>query len=370
MLKKSMVICCVICLIVFVSGIFANDQKTSIDKLPDIKTSGVFFIRYNYDLTDTGKGEGFNKVDIERAYLTFDSSIASNAKVKVVTDIYQNAKSTTIKDLNGNDVKISSYYEGWSVRLKNAYLDINPSSSITIRVGMLGSPWISAVEKAWCYRFIKKTLADTEKFFDTADLGAGLIFKLPKNYGEAMIAFLNGNGYVKPESDKFKDVSPRITIVPLPDNEIFKGLSISGYYYLGKYVDGGKNLDRNRMGALLSFNNSLVNVGAEFDVSNDQKLNKSKNIEDINGMGFSTFGELKFAKFTTTPMKNFGIIMRFDSWDPNIDIEDDAHKALVAGFIYTLTKNVRSSLNVQQISFENTESKTERQVLCQVEVKF
>ncbi len=211
-------------------------------------------MRYDYDLTDMGKDKGFNKLDIERTYLTIDSSITSNAKVKVVFDIYQNAKSITIKDTSGNEVKVPSYYDGWSVRLKNAYADLTPIPIVTIRTGMLGSPWTSVVEKSWNYRFVKKVLTDSVKILDTADLGVCAAVKLPKDYGEAMIAVLNGPGYTKPETDKFKDINPRITLVPLPKNEMLKGLSVSGYYYLGKRSESEKELARNRMGALLSFN--------------------------------------------------------------------------------------------------------------------
>lgn len=372
MLKKSVLLCCATYLIVITFKVFPIDTKvpSSSDKFPEVKSSGVIFMRYDYDLTDIGRGKGFNKLDIERTYLTIDSAVASNAKVKVVFDIYQNAKSVTIKDAGGNEVKVPSYYDGWSVRLKNAYADITPLPIITIRAGMLGSPWTSVVEKAWNYRFVKKVLVDSEKLLDTTDLGACLVINLPKDLGEAVFAVLNGPGYTKPESDKFKDINPRITLVPLPKNEMFKGLSISGHYYLGKCSDGKNDYDRNRMGALINFTNSFINIGGEIDISNDQKLNKNGNIEDINGRGFSTFGELKFAKITTTSLRNVGLIVRIDSWDPNTDVENDAHDILLAGFVYTMTKNFRTSLSFQQFSYENSKIETARQISCQAEVKF
>lgn len=372
MLKKSVLLCSVIYLFVITFKVFAIDAKasSSSDKFPEVKSSGVIFMRYDYDLTDISKGKGFNKLDIERTYFTIDSAIASNTKVKVVFDIYQNTKSVIIKDAGGNEVKVPSYYDGWSVRLKNAYADITPIPIMTIRAGMLGSPWTCVVEKSWNYRFIKKVLVDSEKLLDTADLGAGLVINLPGDHGEAMFAVLNGPGYTKPESDKFKDINPRITFVPLPKNEMLKGLSISGHYYLGKRSDGKNDYDRNRMGALLSFTNSFVNIGSEFGISNDQKLDKNGNIEDVNGMGFSTFGELKFAKITTTLIKNMGLIVRIDSWDPNTEAENDAHNVLLAGIIYTMTKNFRTCLSYQQFSYEDSKIETARQISCQAEVKF
>lgn len=217
--------------------------------------------------------------------------------------------------------------------------------------------------------FCEKGFVDSERLLDTADLGMCIAVKLPKDYGEAMLVMLNGPGYTKSETDKFKDINPRITLVPLPKNEILKSLSIFGYCYLGKRIENGKDLDRDRMRISLAFTNSLVNLGGEFDISNDQKLDKSKNVEDVNGMGFSTFGELKFAKLTSNSLKKMGFITRFDSWDPNTNIKKDAYNVLLAGFVYTVTKNIRSSINLQQIGYEDSKIETAKRISCQAEVK-
>lgn len=79
-------------------------------------------------------------------------------RLRLFFDIYQNFKCVTIKDASGNEVKVPSYYDGWSARLKNAYADITPIPIVTIRAGMLGFPWTSVVEKSWNYRFVKKVL--------------------------------------------------------------------------------------------------------------------------------------------------------------------------------------------------------------------
>ena len=210
--------------VVLISKSCAEEAKKN--TLGEVKTSGVMYINYIYDINDLGKGEGFNRFDLERTYLNFESNIAEKAKIKVTTDIYQNTKSVSIKAEDGSkpdetDVKttsIASYYDGWSVRLKNAYVDLDLIPMTTIRAGMIGTPWIPIVEKAWCYRFVKPTLTDAEKLFSSADMGAAAIVKIPDGYGEVMLAVLNGVGYSKPEDDKYKDICPRITINPLPKN--------------------------------------------------------------------------------------------------------------------------------------------------------
>jgi len=242
----------------------------------------------------------------------------------------------------------------------------------TISVGLIGTPWIPTVEKAWGYRFVKPTLTDAEKLFSSADLGASLAFKIPQNYGEFVIAVLNGNGYSKVEDDKYKDIVPRITINPLPNDDILKGLSMSGYYYLGKKASGDDSVDKTRSGSLLNFKYDFMNIGGEFDVSNDA---------DINGMGFSVFGDVKFAKFLPAPLNNLGILGRFDSWDANTDKDDDAHTALIVGLFYSITKNVNAVINLEQKTYEvdlhkmgivkgETSDKSTTQVLAQLEAKF
>ena len=90
------------------------------------------------------------------------------------------------------DVKVASYYDGWNIRLKNAYVDLDLIPLTTLRVGMIGTPWIPTVEKVWNYRFVKPTLTDAEKLFSSADMGAAATIKLPQGYGEAMLAVRSG----------------------------------------------------------------------------------------------------------------------------------------------------------------------------------
>lgn len=258
-MKRTLaILVCLLFTVMLVSASYSADAKSAEAKKPtigEIKTSGVMFIHYIYDVDDLGKGEGFNRFDIERTYLTYESNIAEKAKIKVTTDIYQNTKSISIKAEDGSkadntDVKsttVASYYDGWSVRLKNAYVDLDLIPMTTIRAGMIGTPWIPTVEKAWGYRFVKPTLTDAEKLMSSADMGAAAIVKIPDGYGEIMLAVLNGVGYSKPEDDKYKDICPRITINPMPKDAMLKGLGISAYYYMGKKASGEDSLNKNRL---------------------------------------------------------------------------------------------------------------------------
>jgi hypothetical protein len=298
--------------------------------------------------------------------------------MRVTTDIYQNAKVVSFKAEDGSkadntdakSIQIASYYDGWSVRLKNAYVDLDLFPLTTIRAGMIGTPWIPTVEKVWGYRFVKPTLTDAEKLFSSADMGAAVIIKLPQGYGEAMLAVLNGTGYSKPEDNKYKDIVPRIILTPFPNDAILKGLGVSGYYYLGKTASGDESLDRNRVGGMVNFGYDFVNIGVEFDISKDQSLDKNNAKLDTNGSGLSAFGEVKFTKFLPAPLNNLGLLARFDSWDPNTDKENDAHSVILAGLTYAVAKNVRAVLDLQQTSYQASDKNSTSQIMAQVEVKF
>lgn len=350
--------------VMLVSVSYSADAKPAEAKKPtlgEVKTSGVVYLDYIYDVDDLGKGEGFNRFDIERAYLSFDSNIAENAKVRVRTDVYNNTKSVSFTSGDGKDVKVGSYYDGWTVRIKNAYVDLKMIPMTTVSFGVIGTPWIPAVEGAWGYRFVKPTLTDAEKLMASADFGVSLDFKIPQNYGDIVLAVVNGNGYSKIEDDKYKDIVPMITITPLPNDAVFKKLALSGYYYLGKKASGDESVDKTRGGGMVSFGYDFINVGGEFDVSKDV---------DVNGMGFSGFGEVKLGKFLPAPLNNLGVIARLDSWDPNTDKEDDAHSIIIAGLTYNVTKNVRSVLDLQQTSYQATDKDSTSQIMAQFEVKF
>ena len=373
-------ICMISALIILSATAYAGDTKPTSDasKPSGVKTSGVIYLDYIYDIDDLGKGEGYNKFDVERTYLIFESAIADIAKIKVTTDIYQNTKSVSFKAEDGSqtdntDVKsvtVASYYDGWLVRLKNAYVDLNFIPFTTLRVGVIGTPWIPTVEKVWGYRFVKPTLTDAEKLFSSADLGAATVVKLPQGYGEAMLAVLNGTGYSKPEDNKYKDIVPRIILTPFPQDAVLKGLGVSGYYYLGKTASGDESLDKNRFGGMVNFGYDFFNIGAEFDMSKDQSMDKNNAKIDTNGSGFSVFGEVKFTKFLSAPLSNLGVIARFDSWDPDTDKENDGHSLVLAGLTYAVAKNVRAVLDLQQTSYQATDKDSTSQIMAQVEVKF
>ena len=75
-----------------------------------IDFSGVVFGNYQYQAA-AGPNKNQNKFDVERAYLTFKMPAGDRASIRVTGDLYQQTAS-------GSD----SYYKGWVLRAKYAYL--------------------------------------------------------------------------------------------------------------------------------------------------------------------------------------------------------------------------------------------------------
>lgn len=343
-----------------------------------IKTSVVIFMSYVYDISDLGNGKGFNRFDIERTCLNLESKISGKAKIRVTTDVYQNVKATSIKVEDGSksdnsdikEVKITSYYDGWSVRMKHAYFDYELVPNLVLRMGMICTPWISATDKVWNYRFVKPTFTDSIKFFSSADLGASLNIKLPREHGEIVLAVLNGPGFSKAEEDKYKDIFPVLILSPFPRDKVLKELKVGGYGYLGRRTFKDEALSRDRLGGMWCFSYDFLSVGGEVAFSKDQYLSEIGTIADVNGFGFCTFAELRLRMIPQRQFNKFGILFRIDSWDPNTKKEDDASIMILAGLTYQLTRNVRAVLDIQRTSYQSSDKDPESQILCQVETKF
>ena len=61
-------------------------------------------------------------------------------------------------------------------------------------------------ESNWGYRFIEKSAIDKNKFSSTADLGVGFSKSIIDNLNLSL-QFINGEGFKKPQGDKFQKIA-------------------------------------------------------------------------------------------------------------------------------------------------------------------
>jgi hypothetical protein len=197
-------------------------------------------------------------------------------------------------------------------------------------------------EEVWGYRSIEKTIMDLRGIAPSSDLGMALEGKLNKagmlNY---YIFVANGTG-TSSETDKNKRVYGNVP------------LKIQNAYFIvpyGDYEGGNGGKDKNTFGLFAGLQKPRFHGGVEVF---QKKSNKALTVTDSLGQkheqdktenGFSVFGAVKVAE----KVKFFG---RFDSYDPNTDVDDNGKVLIIAGLDFAADKNVNIIPNVRIESYE------------------
>lgn len=179
----------------------------------DVKLSGKVFFDYSKH-TATGSPDE-TAGTINRTYIS--------AKKKI-DDVWSAA------------VTIDSAYDSVTskhnnVFLKKAQLTGKFSDAVSVKLGMIGTPWIGYQDKLNGHRYISKSYVDTHKMASSADAGVGVFGKVDMFSYD--IVSINGGGYGNTAKTEKTDLEARFGVKPI------KGLTVDlGYRsgYLGKFV--------------------------------------------------------------------------------------------------------------------------------------
>lgn len=327
-----------------------------------IDFSGVVFGNFQYQGA-AGASKGQNKFDVERAYLTFKMPAGDRASIRVTADLFQ-------QTISPND----SYYRGWVLRAKYAYLQYDflqakKSSDWAAvgRIGLVHTMFIDHEENFWP-RWLSLTPLERAGYFSSADAGVATIVSLPHKFGELYTAVTNGPGYASREVDRFKDYQARLTITPLGTSDLtyLRTLAIDGWAYRGaiasKYVAGGTGqvgpvgggLDRNRWGVFAGLRDPRLTIGADFanrTDGGDTGLNtivSPRGVADSTGRLLSAYAVIKPFQIadagSTIPL---GIVARFDNVKPNT-ATDVHYNVFIGGLTWDLSKKSAISLDYQE----------------------
>ena len=258
-------------------------------------------------------------------YLTVKGDLSEEFSMRATLDVYSSKA-----DANLNSVYL----------LKYGYIDWKASSWFTLRGGMIPTEWVGYVEDTWKYRGVAKIMNDIEGLQSSSDVGFSAQLKLPSSLGDATLMVLNGNGYRKAESNRFKDIAGRVTLTPFSNQEgIFKKFQLSAHFYNGKF---GLGLNKNRWGIMLALPTDDFSFAVDYDAYKDSTLE---------GAGLSVFGELQL-KAIAADLKDFSIICRIDSFDPNTNLDNDKRLRMIYGLAYKASPNVTLVLNNQSLTAE------------------
>ncbi|HTJ23494.1 MAG TPA: hypothetical protein VL383_13915 [Gemmatimonadaceae bacterium] len=311
---------------------------------PALDFSGVLFGNYSYRTDSAARaglgGRNPNQFTIERAYLTFRVPAGENGQVRITTDIFQNTNSAQ-----------NSYYQGWAVRIKYAYLQytglknaFGPGSSLLGRVGVLHNVVIDHEENFWP-RYLSQVAVERGGFFSSADAGVAGLLTFGNKMGEIYGTITNGPGYTSFEKDRFKDLALRVSLTPFANaagaNAILKTFAVSPWLYKGwvgsKFASGGagqigpgtngavtEGMQRDRYGIFAGVRDRRLTAGAEWAQRSD-KSEAGDNTTTSPRLTTDSTGRVLDGFVIARPLEwldsshpsNFGIVARFDHFTPN-----------------------------------------------------
>ena len=330
--------------------------------------SGVIFANFQYRAENEAKSA--NKFDVERAYLTFRMPAGKRASVRVTTDLYQQTSA-------GSD----SYYRGWSIRAKYAYLQYNYLDRGPVRanarVGLLQTVLIDHDESFWP-RWIATSPTDRNGYFSSADAGIANTLSIPGANTEVYTTVTNGPGYTSRETDRFKDFATRITVRPFRTSQssLLRGTALSAWAYKGaiasRFVAGGAGqirqvgdaLDRNRWGLHAASSSPRLAIAAQFAARTDEgeagenTTSAPRIVTDSSSTLLSAYGIVRPLVSAGARPHPLALIARLD----RVTVEDDkpgSYDILIGGASWDLSDKLSVALDYQHTSPRNNNRVTE-----------
>ena len=318
--------------------------------------SGMLFANYQYRADDAGRAA--NKFDIERAYLTFRIPAGQRLSVRITTDVFQQTST-------GND----SYYRGWSIRAKFAYLQYNYLNGgdwqSSARVGLLQGVFIEHDELFWP-RWISPSPTDLAAYTPSADAGIANTLNFPRKLGQLYATVTNGPGYTSRETDRFKDFGARVTLTPWGriKSSPLSGIALTAWGYKGatasRFVNGGAGqtgrvdagLDRDRWGLHVGSIQPMFTFGAEYASRHEDEefgentLASPRIVADSSGNLLSAYATMRPFTKRSAPLHPFSLVARYDRVNTNTD-KDNKYEVIIGGVIWDLSDQVSASVDYQ-----------------------
>ena len=366
------------CLVLFAGTSIAAEEEVSqkdiesvVKALKGFKIGLLWYLSYQNG--DEQNGTDFSRFVIKRGYLTVKKEFMPWFSTRMTLDTTQ--VKDEAKDAGG---KVYSNYDGSiAVRIKYAYGQFNlPDIAFLtkpfIEFGVVHMPWLDFEENLNWYRCQDTMFIERNDTFNSADIGINFVSLFgglmneeyqkkvndayPGRYGSMALAIMNGSGYTAAEKNENKVLEGRLTIRPLPD--IIPGLQFSYFGITGK---GNKDTEPDWTTNLVfvSFEHEYVVLTGQYYWGQGNQKGADENDKD----GYSFFAEVK-------PHKKFSIIGRYDSFDPNTDLDDDENTRYIIGAAYHLDKQHKNMivLDYDTVNYEQSGKKDDKRVQLTLQV--
>ncbi|MDP6931559.1 MAG: hypothetical protein QGG40_01525 [Myxococcota bacterium] len=279
----------------------------------ETRIGGKIFSHWGMDLSEGA--DRFNEFDIDRVYLTARRNLGQGLGVRVTTDVGR---------VEGEDTKLRPY-------LKYAYLETaQVVPGVTLRFGMVGNSLVGSYDQFWGHRYVRKSFADAHKIVSSADIGAYALGQHADGALSWQAALVNGHGYGYPETDVSKTaqlqvgcdlMSGRDTALPL---EVYASTEV------------GTDSPETTVAASVGIDHQSVTARTDFT---------TQVAGAVSGMGYSAvliphLGEIA------------NVILRYDHWDADTGVEDDANDTMVGGLAHDFDRKVSLALTYERTIIE------------------
>ena len=281
--------------------------------------SGLIFYEYSHDATKGGTEDG--RFEVGRAYLTLSESPTENVSYKLQLDVGRAGSDT-------GDMALEAYLKTASASWKTDWG--------TFIFGMQGMNMFKVQESTFGNRFLSKALMDEHKFSSSADMGLGYTNRFGELFSGSVLV-TNGEGYKKPESDKYKKISLQVLAGEAALSK-HTGWN-AGVVYSMEPIS--KDDSRTVMGLFGGYALEEGRVGIEFDTKT------TTGVTDITEQIIGFYGVWKLP--LSLPME---LLAQLDLMDPDTNTDKDGETGLVLGLKLNPAKGLVIAPNIRTISYE------------------
>lgn len=327
------------------SPVFAQTPSASQDEpsYPIVRLGVVSYVQYDAELENR---DGYNAFEVTRGYFNINAQVAPKIRFRLTPDVHR---------VSSGDL---------TVRVKYAYAQFDDvlGAGSWIRLGQHQTPWLDFQEHINRYRVQGQMFSERDGLIPgSADVGVGVFSPLPEGYGEIQAGVYNGEGYSHTEQNKYKSVQGRLTVRPLPNAGLARGLRVSAFYNAGWYDEGQPR----RLGIVMgSFEHEHVAATIERVFATENPV--SSGVPDTERRGTSAFVEVRQG------MQGWAGLARIDSLDPDTAIGDNSRMRVIAGGAYWLhvsSGTVGFVVTNEQVHYDGAQP-TDNRLLLQMHLEY
>lgn len=317
----------------------------------DWKFSATNWLRYGVVNQDK---QGINKdqtlttaasLSVERGYVRYTYQFTDTIKGQWTVDFFS-AKTADFKD-------------GVGIKFKESYVALPFFISDSSLTAGLQKNYPTGFLYDYDYRIIEKEMIDKNSVDASADYGVIVNGYYPGGYGTYNFGLYNGEGYKKalsPEANAEPAGFIETRFIPIA------GLTVGGSYKT--HLQGtNTTLAKNVLSTVVA-----RTAYAPFDMWAEYVAQK------ITSQGTPSQIETKKNGYSVIPSytinSRWTVLARYDSWDPNTDVDNDKVNTIIGGINYSVSKGIVLQLNHQTDKPEDSAKSTKTSYLAQLTWNF